>query len=143
MAVFGSIRQYWQYLAVFGSIWQYLALFGSIWQYSAVFGSIRQYFLPTRDHQTNSSGNVAVLWPGRSTYRRSILRRGNIFSHKAWKSAQGLTQSCERLVSLEYEVGPTAPSVNESIDACLHIPLPARNQGAMLNYAPKRLVLRV
>lgn len=57
------------------------------------------------------------------------------FYPKAWRSCldPGLTHSSEELVSLGYEAGPTTLSLNESSNMWLHIPLPARNQGTMLN----------
>jgi len=54
------------------------------------------------------------------------------FYPKARNSGPGLTQSGEGLVPLGYEAGPTTPSLKESINAWLHIPLPALIQGAML-----------
>ena len=68
------------------------------------------------------SWGIAVQFSGGAIY----------FYPKAWRSGPGLTQSSEGLVPLGYEAGPTTPSLNESRNTWLPIPLPARIQGAML-----------
>jgi hypothetical protein len=54
------------------------------------------------------------------------------FHSKAQRSGPELAQSSEGLVPLGYEAGPTTPSLNESRNKWLPIPLLARIQGAML-----------